>query len=135
MKEIGYYRMPDADTWSAKTPEINRKTGDFYLFGNDIKRGLDIYHFDGDGHEAGEEPSGKWMSAQEAKIALAEPAGAGRRGHDLHLPARRLGRALDSRRCSSPAERSERWTRLPPSWGSWPFGARGSWTTTRRAQG
>ena len=48
MKEIGYYRMPDADTWSAKTPQINRKTGDFYLFGNDIKRGLDIYHFDGE---------------------------------------------------------------------------------------
>ena len=46
MKEIGYYRMPDADTWSAKTPEIDPATGDFYLFGNDIARGLDIYHFD-----------------------------------------------------------------------------------------
>ena len=40
-------------------------------------------------------------------------------------------RPLDSGRCSSPAERSERLTRLPPSWGSWPFGARG-WSTTRR---
>jgi hypothetical protein len=71
MKEIGYYRMPDADTWSAKTPQINRKTGDFYLFGNDIKRGLDIYHFDGEGTKPAKS-RGKWMSAQEAKIALAD---------------------------------------------------------------
>jgi hypothetical protein len=70
MKEIGYYRMPDADTWSAKTPQINRKTGDFYLFGNDIARGLDIYHFDGEGTKPAKS-RGKWMSAQEAKIALA----------------------------------------------------------------
>jgi hypothetical protein len=69
MREIGYYRMPDADTWSAKTPEIDRKTGDFYLFGNDIARGLDIYHYTG----AGKKPKsrGKWMNAQEARVALA----------------------------------------------------------------
>ena len=99
-------------TRSAKAPQINRKTGDFYLFGNDIKRGLDIYHFDGEARSR--RSRGKWMSAQEANRAR-EPAGAGRRGHDLHLPARRIGRPpLDSRRCCSPAERSERWTRLPP---------------------
>jgi hypothetical protein len=69
MKEIGYYRMPDADSWSAKTPQINRKTGDFYLFGNDMKRGLDIYHFDGEGTKP--KSRGKWMSAEEARIALA----------------------------------------------------------------
>jgi hypothetical protein len=70
MKEIGYYRMPDADSWSAKTPRIDGRTGDFYLFGNDIKRGLDIYHFDG----AGTRPArsgGRWMSAEEARVALA----------------------------------------------------------------
>ena len=71
MKEIGYYRMPDADSWSAKTPGINRKTGDFYLFGNDIRRGLDIYHFDGEGTKPAKS-RGKWMSAQEAKVALAD---------------------------------------------------------------
>jgi hypothetical protein len=69
MKEIGYYRMPDADTWSAKTPQIDRKTGDFYLFGNDIKRGLDSYHFSGEGKKPNSR--GKWMSAEEARIALA----------------------------------------------------------------
>jgi hypothetical protein len=69
MREIGYYRMPDADTWSAKTPQIDRRTGDFYLFGNDIARGLDIYHYTG----AGRKPKsrGKWMNAQEARLALA----------------------------------------------------------------
>ncbi len=56
-------------TWSAKTPEIDRKTGDFYLFGNDIARGRDIYHYTG----AGKKPKsrGKWMNAQEARVALA----------------------------------------------------------------
>jgi hypothetical protein len=72
MKEIGYYRMPDADSWSAKTPGINRKTGDFYLFGNDIKRGLDIYHFDGEASKKPPKSRGQWMSAQEAKVALAD---------------------------------------------------------------
>ena len=147
MKEIGYYRMPDADSWSAKTPEINRKTGDFYLFGNDIKRGLDIYHFDGEGKKPAKS-RGKWMNAQEAKIALANRPAPGAAGttyicllgvatavrQAAGVPAARRWH-LDSRRCSSPAGRSERWTRLPPSWGSWPFGARGSWTTTRRAPG
>ena len=69
MKEIGYYRMPNADSWSAKTPQINRKTGDFYLFGNDMSRGLDVYHFEGEGKKP--KSSGKWMSAQEAQVALA----------------------------------------------------------------
>jgi hypothetical protein len=69
MREIGHYRMPDADTWSAKTPEIDPATGDFYLFGNDIKRGLDIYRFDGGAAEP--ESRGTWLSPQEARVALA----------------------------------------------------------------
>jgi hypothetical protein len=78
MKEIGYYRMPDADSWSAKTPQINRKTGDFYLFGNDMKRGLDIYHFDGEGQKP--KSRGKWMSAEEARITLADRPAPGTAG-------------------------------------------------------
>ncbi len=69
MKEIGYYRMANADSWSAKTPQINRKTGDFYLFGNDMTRGLDIYRFDGEGTKS--KSRGKWMNAQESRVALA----------------------------------------------------------------
>ena len=44
MKEIGYYQIPDMNTWSAKTPRI-AANGDFYLYGNDIARGLDVYKF------------------------------------------------------------------------------------------
>ena len=44
IKEIGHYVTPDANTWSAKTPFIMRN-GDFFLFGDDINRGLDVYKF------------------------------------------------------------------------------------------
>ena len=37
MKEVGYYRTANANSWSAKTPRIDPKTGDFYLYGNDIR--------------------------------------------------------------------------------------------------
>jgi hypothetical protein len=68
MKEIGYYRFPDADSWSAKAPSISR-SGDFYLFGNDMARGMDIYRFDGAG--ARPRSRGRWMSAQQASVELA----------------------------------------------------------------
>lgn len=72
MREIGYYRMPDADTWSAKTPQINRRTGDFYLFGNDIGRGLDVYRFDGEAQARPASSGGRWMTPMEARVALAD---------------------------------------------------------------
>ena len=36
MREIGFYRFANANSWSAKTPSIDPATGDFYLYGNDI---------------------------------------------------------------------------------------------------
>ena len=72
MKEIGFYRLDGADTWAAKTPVIE-PGGGFYLYGNDIARGLDVYRF-----EAGERPSqrdGRWRSAAELRrLAPAAPA-------------------------------------------------------------
>ena len=68
MKEVGFYRFEDSDTWSAKTPKINAD-GDFFLYGNDVNRGLDIFHYD-----AGAKPSkneGRWMSPAEAELELA----------------------------------------------------------------
>ena len=91
MKEIGHYRFPNADSWSAKTPQIDRRTGDFYLFGNDMSRGLDIYHFDGERQRS--RRGGRWMSAEESRVALAGRATPGVAGHELHLPDR-LGRAI-----------------------------------------
>ena len=62
MREIGHYRTPDADTWSAKTPFIDSRSGDFWLFGNDIGRGLDIYHFDADGLQNFSQNPGTWQT-------------------------------------------------------------------------
>jgi hypothetical protein len=69
MKEIGHYRMSNANSWSAKTPQIDRRTGDFYLFGNDMTRGLDVYRFDAERQRS--RRGGRWMSAEESRVALA----------------------------------------------------------------
>jgi hypothetical protein len=45
MRQIGHYVMSDANAWSAKTPVIE-PDGDFYLYADDINRGLDIFRFD-----------------------------------------------------------------------------------------
>jgi hypothetical protein len=72
MKEIGYYRTDNADSWSAKTPHIDPQTGDFYLYGNDINRGLDIYRFDGEGGESTQQ--GTWLTPPETQaMAAARP--------------------------------------------------------------
>ena len=62
MKEIGYYVTEDADSWSAKTPRIDKR-GNFYLYGNDIARGLDVYRFEGAGKPS--KNKGRWMTAAE----------------------------------------------------------------------
>jgi hypothetical protein len=46
MREVGFHYFPDSDTWSAKTNRIEAD-GSFYVFGNDLNRGLDVYRFDG----------------------------------------------------------------------------------------
>ena len=62
MKEIAFYKFDNSDTWSAKTPKINRN-GDFFLYSNDVNRGLDIYRFDAGGKKS--KSPGKWQSPQE----------------------------------------------------------------------
>ncbi|MPZ68390.1 MAG: hypothetical protein GEU71_02550 [Actinobacteria bacterium] len=44
MKELGYYWFSDSNTWSAKTNKF-AEDGSFYLYANDISRGLDIFHY------------------------------------------------------------------------------------------
>ncbi|HEX5911260.1 MAG TPA: hypothetical protein VFY44_12270, partial [Thermoleophilaceae bacterium] len=83
MREVGFYRHADADTWSAKTPRI-AKDGSFYLYGNDIARGFDVYRFDGKGRTS--KRDGRWLSpAQARREALKLP--------DVKLP---LGLAAGS---------------------------------------
>ena len=64
MREIGFYRFENANSWSAKTPAIDPQTGDFHLYGNDIERGLDIYRFDGDA--APSASAGAWLTPAQA---------------------------------------------------------------------
>jgi hypothetical protein len=45
LKQIGFYKTENADSWSAKTPTIE-PDGSFFLYGNDMARGLDVYRFD-----------------------------------------------------------------------------------------
>jgi hypothetical protein len=51
MRQIGHYVTENANTWSAKTPSIERD-GDFFLYGNDMNRGLDIYRFEAEKRES-----------------------------------------------------------------------------------
>jgi len=41
MREVGFYRFPDSNTWAVKTPKADRNG--FYLFANDHARGFDVY--------------------------------------------------------------------------------------------
>ena len=73
MKELAFYTFGDADTWAAKTPKINRN-GDFYLYANDVNRGLDIFKFDA-GNKPGRKPKpsqnqGTWMTPAQAAAFL-----------------------------------------------------------------
>jgi len=68
LKQIGYYKTSNADTWAAKTPVIEQN-GSFWLYGNDRNRGLDVYRFDATLPEA--ESGGTWLNAT---AALSLPA-------------------------------------------------------------
>src|SRR5829696_1474891 len=70
MRRIGRYKVDGGESWSAKTPGIE-PSGDFYLYSNDIQRGLDIFRFDRQG-----DPSspGTWMSpAAYERFAASKP--------------------------------------------------------------
>jgi hypothetical protein len=45
MKEIAHARFADSMTWAAKVARI-ANDGSFFLYGNDMNRGLDVYRFD-----------------------------------------------------------------------------------------
>ncbi len=68
MKEVGFRRFANSDTWAVKTNEV-APDGSFYLYGNDQNRGLDVYAFDPKKVSAGTSP-GVWMNATEAATAL-----------------------------------------------------------------
>jgi hypothetical protein len=60
MREVGFWRVPNSNSWSAKTNDIGDGT-DFHVYSNDIRRGLDIVRFqaDGEGEGTGQDT---WLS-------------------------------------------------------------------------
>jgi hypothetical protein len=67
MKQLGYYRFPDSDTWSVKTPSADRSG--FHMYGNDMARGFDVYRWEPDA-TASASATGTWMTAAEHAEAL-----------------------------------------------------------------
>ena len=67
MKEIGYYYFENSDTWSVKTNKI-AKNGSFYLYGNDMIRGFDVYHFDAKAQQSAD--PGTWLTPEKAADLL-----------------------------------------------------------------
>ncbi len=62
IRQLGYYTFPDSDTWAAKTTKADR--GGFYFFGNDKRRGLDVYEYKPTmGSRA---PAGQWLTPAQA---------------------------------------------------------------------
>ena len=60
--QLGYYTFPDSDTWAAKTTKADR--GGFYFFGNDKRRGLDVYEYKPT--MGGRVPAGQWLTPAQA---------------------------------------------------------------------
>ena len=58
IKQLGWYRFDDSDTWAAKTTHADR--GGFYLFGNDKRRGFDVYRYEPEA--AGAVAPGRWLT-------------------------------------------------------------------------
>ena len=67
MKEVGSYRIQGGEAWSAKTPEIE-PDGSFYLYGNDIERGLDVYRYTASATPSAK--AGTWLSPAKAAAVL-----------------------------------------------------------------
>jgi hypothetical protein len=70
LKQIGFYKTENADSWSAKTPRIARD-GSFWLYGNDIERGLDVYRYDATAPQS--DSGGTWLGAGAALTLPAAP--------------------------------------------------------------
>jgi hypothetical protein len=70
LRQIAFYKTENADSWSAKTPHVEAN-GSFWLYGNDMARGLDVYRFDATKAES--ESGGTWLDAQAAASLPAAP--------------------------------------------------------------
>lgn len=75
LKEVGHYQFDNSDTWSVKTNKINADRS-FFMFGNDMARGLDVYKFNGfaPAPSAESKTFGTWLTPAQA-LARAQSMG------------------------------------------------------------
>lgn len=65
IQELGHFRFPDSNLWSAKVPEVE-DDGSFYVYGGDIARSLDVFRYDATQTATAQAASGSWVSPVEA---------------------------------------------------------------------
>ena len=73
MRELGYYYFDDSNSWSVKTDRITVDedgTLDFFLYSDDINRGLDVFRFHGARAAAGT-GADVWLTPEAAAVQLA----------------------------------------------------------------
>jgi hypothetical protein len=63
IRQIGWFQFKDTDLWAAKTVGADPAKG-FYVFGNDKRRGFDVYRFDAKAGATG--TPGTWLSPAQA---------------------------------------------------------------------
>jgi hypothetical protein len=62
IKQLGWFKFPDSDTWAAKTATASR--AGFVFYGNDKRRGLDVYRYE---PKAGAKVRpGRWLTPRQA---------------------------------------------------------------------
>jgi hypothetical protein len=64
MKQVGWYRFADGDTWSVKAPFVSRDG--FYMYGNDHRRGFDVYKWTPAAGGSSTASAGQWLNAKQA---------------------------------------------------------------------
>ena len=106
MKQLGCYRFADSNTWAVKAPSVSRDG--FYLYGNDHRRGFDVYKWT-PAAAAESVSAGKWLNAAQALDASREIAPAApRSAASAFCAAERAPEALRAIACPRP------WTSRPP---------------------
>ena len=73
MKQLGYYRFPDSNTWAVKAPFASRNG--FYLYGNDQQRGFDVYRYTPVKNAAALPTGGQWLTPAELAAASGSAEG------------------------------------------------------------
>ena len=92
LREVGFFRFPDSDTWSAKVMRWE-EDGSAYIFADDQTRGFDVYRYDATAESAADD--GTWMSPVQAQQRLDDLVEAGFAPERVLVCDLRLGQLAD----------------------------------------